>query len=294
LLVIDEAEQKIIDTVTLPTGVGRGLFLSNDRKKIFINTWPRCGVEVFDHESRKVVNSFALDQGNRRMWLRSFAPTPDDRMLYTIVSTQTKLNDRFEIEWPKLAVIDLQQQKIVKMADFPKEEQSAFAGNGVLKLSPDGKYLYQFRDKIFIFDTTDFKLVQKIDLAKPADYEGMETVSVSFGDDPHDKPGFVTAVFNASDTTVHQPIFGLAEIDLGQRKIDFAPIGPSLNFMTPLKLTPDRKTGYLVAFRDLLGNRQTEFWVFDMTTKKRIKSVEFPGPTQIRFTLSSDGKDIFV
>src|ERR1700733_10676752 len=102
LLVIDEAEQKLIDTVTLPTGVGRGLFLSNDRKKIFLNTWPRCGVEVFDRETRKITSSFALDQGNRRMWLRSFAPTPDDRMLYTVVSTRTKLIDRFEIEWPKL------------------------------------------------------------------------------------------------------------------------------------------------------------------------------------------------
>jgi hypothetical protein len=294
LMTLDEANQKVIDQVTLPTGVGRGLFLSNDRKKIFLNTWPRCGVEVFDRTTGKIVNSFRLDDGNRRMWLRSLAPDPEDRLLYTIVNVRTKLVDRFEIEFPKLAVIDVAQQKIVRTAEFPEDERNAFSGMGALKLSPDGKYLYQFRDKILIFDTSDFKLVQKIELSKPAEFREMETVSMTMGDDPHDRPGMVTAIFNASDPIVHQPIFGLAEIDLTKRSYQFTPIGPDIDFMTPLKLTPDRKTGYLVAFRDTLGNRHTEFWVFDMTTRKLVKTLEFPGPTQIRFTLSSTGKDIFI
>jgi hypothetical protein len=99
---------------------------------------------------------------------------------------------------------------------------------GALKLSPDGKYLYQFRDKILVFDTSDFKLVQKIELSKPAEFNEMETVSMTMGDDPHDKPGMVTAVFNASDPIVHQPIFGLAEIDLTKRSYQFTPIGPDM------------------------------------------------------------------
>ena len=48
--------------------------------------------------------------------------------------------------------------------------------------------------RILIFDTTDFKLVQKIELAKPAEFGEMETVSVTVGDDPYDKPGMVTRV----------------------------------------------------------------------------------------------------
>lgn len=294
ILTLDEADQKVVNQTVLPTGVGRGMFLSNDRTKIFINTWPRCGIEVFDRASGKIVNSFALDQGNKRMWLRSLAPDPEGKLLYTTVSTRTKLADRFETEWSKLAVIDLAQQKIVRTAEYPKEERNAFSGMGGLKLSPDGKYLYQFKDKILIFDTANLQLVQKIDLAKPADYQEMETVSVTFADDPHDKPGMVTAVFNSSDPIVHQPVFGLAEIDLIHRSFEFTPIGPAINFMTPMKLTPDRKTGYLVAYRDTLGNRHTEFWVFDIPSKKLLKAEEFPGPTQVRVTLSSDGKDIFI
>src|SRR5271168_449720 len=178
LLTIDEADQKVVDQVVLPTGVGRGLFLSSDRKKIYLNTWPRCGVEVFDRASQKIVNSFRLDDNNRRYWLRSLAPDPQDRLLYTIVNSRTKLADRFELTMPQLAVIDLAQQKIVRTVDYPKEEQSVFAGMGALKMSPDGKYLYQFREKILIFDTADLKLVQKIELSKPAEFGEMETVSV--------------------------------------------------------------------------------------------------------------------
>src|SRR6266487_1196513 len=61
LVTLSEAELKIVDQVVLPTGVGRGLTLSNDRKKIFINTWPRCGFDVIDRATNKVVNSFKLD-----------------------------------------------------------------------------------------------------------------------------------------------------------------------------------------------------------------------------------------
>jgi len=296
MVALSEADLKIVDQVTLPTGVGRGLTLSTDRSKIFINTWPRCGFEVIDRATHKVVNSFKLDRDNntQRMWLRGFAVDPKDQLIYAVVNTRNKLVDRFDIEAPKFVVIDVAQQKIIKTFDYPKEELHAFSGFGSLKVSPDGKFLYQFRDKILIFDTTDFKLVQKFELAKPPEFGEMETVSVTVGDDPYDKPGMVTAVFNSTDPIIHNPIFGLAQINLVDRSFDFTPIGPAINFMTGLKLTPDRKTGYLVAFRDLLGNRHTEFWVFDMATKKITNTVEFPGATQIKFTLSSTGKDMFI
>lgn len=296
LLTFDEIDQKVIDQTVLPTGVGRILVLSNDRKKIFIHTWPRCGFDVIDRATNKVVNTFKLDLDNntRRMWLRGFALDPTDRFIYAVVNTRNKLADRFDIEMPKFVVIDQAEQKIVKTFEYPKEELHAFSGFGGMKVSPDGKYLYQFRDNILIFDTTDFKLVQKIELSRPSEFGDMQDVSVTVGDDPYDKPGMVTAIFNSADPIIHNKVFGIAQINLVDRSFDFTPVGPAINFMTGLKLTPDRKTGYLVAYRDQLGNRHTEFWVFEMATKKLVKNVEFPGPTQIRFTLSGSGKDIYI
>ena len=296
MLVLDEGEEKVVDRIELKTGVGRGFVLSTDRKKVFVNTWPRCGIEVIDRASHQVIHSFELDEPSNahRYWLRSFAVEPQDRLVYTIVSTRTKQLDRFDIEMPKFAVVDPAAQKIVRFADYPKEELSSFANTGGLKISPDGKYLYQFRDKLLIFDTTDFKLVDKIELARPAEFAEMENINVTIGDDPHDPPGIVTSVFTSADPIVHRQVFGIARVDLAQRTYEFTPVGPATTFMTGLKLSPDRKTGYLVAYRDTLGNRHTEFWVFDMTTKKIVKTVEFPAPTQIRFTLSGDGKKIFI
>jgi len=129
MVTLSESELKIVDQTTLPTGVARGLVLSNDRKKIFINTWPRCGFEVIDRATNKVVNSFKLDLDNnsRRMWLRAFAVDPTDRLIYAVVNTRIKLIDRFEIEMPKFVVIDPAQGAIVKTFEYPKEELHAFS-----------------------------------------------------------------------------------------------------------------------------------------------------------------------
>ena len=43
------------------------------------------------------------------------------------------------------------------------------------KLSPDGKYLYHFGEKVLILSTDDFKAVDRMDLAKP-DLPGMEDI----------------------------------------------------------------------------------------------------------------------
>jgi len=70
----------------------------------------------------------------------------------------------------------------------------------------------------------------------------METVSVTVGDDPYDKPAWSRQCLTRRPI-VHNPVFVL-------RKSTW-PNAPSIladwashHFMTGLKLTPDRKTGY--------------------------------------------------
>ncbi len=292
VLVIDEGQEKVVDQIPLQTGVPRGLTPSQDKKKLYVSTPLHSGIEVIDLASRKVTNQFTLDEGNRRYWFRGFTPDPQDRVLYTVLHARVKQIDRFEIEKPKFAVIDLAQQKIAKTFDFPKEEETRFHF-GSLRVSPDGKYLYQFRENLLIFDTTDFKLVEKIELSKPQ-YPGMETINLGPGDDPHDEPGMVTALFNSTDPIVHHRIFGIAKVDLARRTFDFTPVGPSTTGMQVLRVTPDHKTGYTFAFYDRLGNTRIEFWVFDMESRKLVKRVEYPGSPGFRFTLSGDGKDIYL
>ncbi len=92
-------------------------------------------------------------------------------------------------------------------------------------------------------------------------------------------------------------MFGIARLELATRKLDFTPIGPAVTGMTGLRLSPDRKTGYTVAF--LGGNRveptrRTEFWVFDIATRKLTARQEFDSRSRFSFALSSDGKQLYI
>ena len=125
VLVIDEAQGKVVDRIQLNTGTPQGLTLSYDKKKIYVSTWNN-GIEVIDLATRKVVNSFTLNEGERIVRMNGFAPDPTDQFLYATITAAVKKIDRFEIEKPKFAVIDLAQKKITKTFDFPKEYDSPF------------------------------------------------------------------------------------------------------------------------------------------------------------------------
>jgi len=294
VLVIDEAEQKIIDKIPLTTGTASGLQISNDRRKLFVTTWAKNGIEVIDLASRKVTNHFLLDEGNRRVWLSGVGADPQDRLLYTTTNVSIKQIDRFEQEPVKFAVIDLAQQKIIRTADYPKDEESMRVLDASHRVSPDGKYLYEFRDNVLIFDTTDFKLVEKIELAQPRT-PGMEMVRMEATNFAVDQPGIMTALFNAADPVVHRMVFGIARVDLSRRDFDFTPVGPAAKGMVALRVTPDGKTGYTVVVDDgPPGNRRSEFWVFDMSTRKLAKRVEFAGRATFNFGMSSNGKQLYV
>jgi len=292
VLVFDEDQEKVVDRIPLHTGVPRRLRLSYDKKKFYVTTPLKNGIEVVDLASRKVVNHFVLNEADRRVQLAGFAPDPRDQILYGEIRVAIKRLDRFEIEKPKLAVIDLAQQKIVRTADVPLIDGRP-APLGGFRVSPDGKYLYSFARDVRIFDTADFKLVETIEVSKPL-YPGMARLGFGPQDDPDEEPEAVTGVFNSTDPVVRRTVFGIARFDLNRRTFEFTPVGPAAGGMMGLRLAPDRKTGYTVAFQGDIGNRRCEFWVFDMATRKVVRRVEFDGPVNFNFTLSGDGKRIYL
>ena len=294
ILVIDEAQGKVVDRIQLQTGTPQGISLSYDKKKLYATTYNN-GIEVIDLATRKVINHFILNEGERIVRMRGFAPDPTDTLLYATVTTAVKKIDRFEVEKPKFAVIDLAQKKIIKTFEFPKEHDSPFGFQAGYRVSPDGKLLYVFKEDVLIFDLKDFKQVDKIELSKPP-HPGALTVRIGGGDDPNEEPGIMTSIFNATDQVVRRPIFGIARLDLTTRNLDFTPIGPAITGMTGLRLTPDRKTGYTIAFlgRGNEPTRRTEFWVFDVPARKLIRKQEIETRSRFSFALSNDGKQLYI
>jgi hypothetical protein len=293
IVVFDSAQEKIVDRIELNTDVARTLVLSHDKKKLYANTLNDNAIVTIDLATDKVIGTFSLIAGNRNVRLNGLTPDPGGRYLYGFGATIVKKIDRYDIGPPKFVVIDLVEQKISRTADYPKDE-SSFGYRSSMKVSPDGKFLYFFRDNILIFDTTDFKLVKKIDLAKPP-APAMENVALNMVDDPNEAPGTVTGFFVSSDPYVHRQVFGIAQIDLAKQSFVFTPIGPAeATFLQPLLLTPDRKVAYTVAIHGAQGNRQCEFWAFDMQTRKLIKKRSFDGRVRFYFGLSADGAKVFI
>jgi DNA-binding beta-propeller fold protein YncE len=293
ILVIDEDKEQIVERIKAKTGIPRRLAPSFDRKKILIWTPLKNGIEILDLATRKISTSFVLDQNNRRVSVGGYAPDPQDKVLYASIQTAIKESDRFVIEKRKFAVIDLAQQKITKEVEIPMIDGRS-AGMGGYRVSPDGKLLYVFGMHVWIFDTSDFKLVDTMELTKPQ-YPGVASFNFGLRDDPAEAPGTVTGVFNSTDPVVRRSVFGLARFDLNKKTFDFTPIGPAANAgVMGLQLTPDKKTGYCVTFEGQIGNRRCEFWVFEMATRKVLRRVEFDGPVNFGYTLSGTGKNLYI
>lgn len=296
ILVIDEASQQIVDKIPSEIGIPTAIRRSYDRKKIYVTSNDKNGVEVIDIASHKVLEHFELNHGNQEFRINGVAPDPQDKVLYTVVREVVKQADRFEIGKFKYAVIDLAQQKIVRTADIPPDEQEGnnpYPGSNPFQISPDGKYLYQFRDKITILDTSNFHTVDRIDLAKP-DLPDMANIGIGAPFGTLDEQGAFVSLFNAEDNVVHRRFFGIARFDLNSREFNFTEIGPAPAGMMGIQVSPDRKTGYSVVSNGEHGNRRCEFWSFDLATNQRTMTTEFACRPRFSFGISSDGKRLYL
>lgn len=296
ILVIDEATQKVTDKIQLDIGIPTGMVRSYDHKKIYVTSNDNAGVAVIDMASRKVLQSFILNHGNTRVRINGVAPDPQDKVLYTVYREVTKEIDRYVLSKWKYAVIDLAEQKVVRTADMSPEDEDAngaYYGRSPFHVSPDGRYLYQFRDKVTILDTKDFHVVERINLSQP-DFPDLTSVGMGASLNTLQENGAVVSMFNAEDTVVHRRMFGIARFDLNSRDVNFQQVGPAPGGLMGLEVSPDRKTGYSVVTNGDGGNRRCEFWAFDLTANRRTMTSEFPCRPRFSFGMSSDGKHLYV
>jgi hypothetical protein len=298
IVVFNEEKGAIVDRIKLETGLPMSLRLSTDRKRLYVTTNDHSGIEVIDIATHKVLRHITLDAGTKRYRFNGGVPDPDEKVLYTVTTAITKLADRFEIGKAKYTVIDLEKGTILRTVDIAKEDENANAGGGGgrgggFDISPDGKFLYQFRDKIVILDSTDFKVVDRIELSKP-DLPGLENIGFGGALDSLNEPGMRISVFNSSDPTVHNRVFGIARFDLSTRQFNFTPIGPAPPQMAGLQVTPDMKQAYTVTSTLAHGNKRCEFWAFDLATNRISKTAEFSCRTRFSLGMSQNGKKLYI
>ena len=299
LLIITERTGDIVGEIPLD-GIPRTTVLSADKTKLHIVT-TQMQMETVDLAARKVISSFSLSDGKssprmaRGAGGRSFsgiAVDPSGRYLYMTVSLTVKEIDQYRTDPPQWITVDLQDKKIAKSIPFPKGYDQGFGFAASYKISPDGKLLYVFDDDIVVFDLATLKEVDRIALAKP-EYPGASPYRLQASDDPNDAPDVVTSVFTSVDPIVHKETLGLAKINLTTREVTYQPIGPSFP-MVGFALTPDRGMGYSLMVSRTGGNREAEWWVWDLAAQKVVKKVPVPARISFRFGMSSDGKTLYL
>ncbi len=296
VLVFDEAKAQIVDRIPLQTGTPMSIRLSPDHKRIYVTTIDHNGIEVIDVATRKVINHFQLNTPTKQYRLFAGSPDPDGKLFYAVTKEITQFTEHFEVAKPKYTLVDLVQQKIIKTVDIPRSEESQNVGDygvGWLEVSPDGKYLYQFGQEITILQSSDFKVLDHIDLSRP-DAPGMENIHFGSDLDLINTPGEHTGMFVWSDPVIHSHVFGLARFDLSTRRIDFNPIGPAPPGMEGIQVTPDKKTAYTVVATGTHGTKRCEFWAFDLTSDQITQKAEVPCRTRFSLGISADGKKLYI
>ena len=111
VLVIDEAQGKVIDTITLSTGLPTSLRLSHDKKTIYVTTNDKSGVEVIDVATHKITNHFVLNDATTKYRLQGGSPDPEGKFLYTNTTQITKKIDRYELGKAKYTIIDIPSRR---------------------------------------------------------------------------------------------------------------------------------------------------------------------------------------
>jgi hypothetical protein len=299
LLILDDDKGQVIERIPLTTGLPTSMKLSMDRKTIYVTTNDHSGIEVIDVATHKVTNHFVLNTPTKRYRFNGGTPDPSGTLFYTLSTEINKLADHYDVGKPKYTVIDLAQQKVIKTYDLAKEEETAAAmaggggGRGGFEISKDGKYLYQFGSKVVILNTSDFKVVDRIELAKP-ELPGLESVGFGGMLDSISEPGQHISLFNAADPYVHNRIFGIGRFDLQTRHVDFTPVGPAPAGMTGLEVAPDKKDAFTVVASGALGNKRCEFWHFDLSSNKVTERSEFACKSRFSFGMSKNGKKLYI
>jgi|HubBroStandDraft_4_1064222.scaffolds.fasta_scaffold29662_3 DNA-binding beta-propeller fold protein YncE len=305
VIVFDEAKGQIVDRIPLTTGTPLSIRQTPDHKTIYVTTIDHNGIEVIDVATRKVTNHFVLNTPTKQFRMWNGTPDPQGKLFYTVTQEIDKYPEHYDLGKPKYTVIDLAQQRIIKTVEMPKEDQAAEGeayGRAPLELSPDGKLLYQFGEKITIMQADDFKVVKRLDLSKPT-FPGVEMESLHFGGDLDliNEAGQHVAVFMSSDPIVHNNVFGLARFDLASQQFEFKPIGPVPDGMAGIEVTPDRKAAYTVVASGIHGSisggggdKRCEFWAFDLSDDHITQRAEVPCRTRFTLGISADGKKLYI
>ncbi|MDP1858933.1 MAG: hypothetical protein Q8K82_09695 [Gemmatimonadaceae bacterium] len=285
ILVIDESTMAVRDSMPVAIGVPIGVWLSQDRRRLYATDPSFEHIEVFDVATRKSIDRFTLSNDTMHVRMSGFSVDPLDRFAVALVRTSAKKKDHFVIGKPTLVKYDLARKVVTDTIKWPQGEEREAAQ---ILFSPDGRLMYFFTsDDVLIYDTQTLKEVDRWDIGRALD-EGMGRWDFGFLESLYEEPGFFTGLFRTTDPVNHRDLMGVARVDLVRKAVDFYSLGPSER--VGFSLAPGRQRAY--GLRQQVGNYQ--FWTFDLVGHRVTQRVEFEGRPRMGLTVSTNGSLLYV
>jgi len=289
IVAIDEATEKMAGDIPLKGGLPWSMRVSRDRTRFFVQNADQEHFEVIDVATRQTLDTFTLSEGDKKVRALAFDVDPENRMMVLVTRTVRKLSDRFEIGTPVFIQYDLKEHRVVRTVPWATDPEPMYYYL-MLRFSPDGKMLYAFSHEIVVYDATTLKQLDSWNLSLPSE-PGLGRFDMGSMDDSNDEPGSFTGLFAMEDAVQKRKLLGIGRVELGQKKIDFFPIGPSPDRGdVSFAVAPDRKRGYIMI--EEIG--QHELWTVDLARRRLESRVEFKGRPRLALRTSSNGKLIYL
>ena len=287
--VIDEATEKVAAQIPLKTGVPWGVRMSRDATRIYVQSADQERFEVIDVATRQTIDTFTLSEPNKHVRALAYEVDPQHRSMVLVARTATRHVDRFDIGPPVFIQYDLKEHKIVRTVPWTADPEPNYYFVD-LRFSPDGKLLYVFSHEILVRDATTLQQIQSWDLSLPNE-PGLGRFDLGWMDEWNDEPGYFTALFTTEDPVQKRKLLIVGRVNLGERTIDFFPIGPAPERgEVSFALAPGRKQAYVLV-QDI---RRYELWTIDIAGRRRESRVEFDGRTRMALRSSSNGKILYI
>ena len=286
ILVWDEATERTLDRIRVENFIPNEMLLNEARTRLYVQDATAQHIEVVDLATRRVVDSFTLNEGNTTVRIDGLAVSPAEDQALLVVKRYTRGRDRYTVEGPFLLEYDLRAKQVTDTLEWPDGRQRDRGGN--FRWAPDGRTLYFFGDDVLALDPETYEEIDRWAISEPLE-PGLGRPNVSLQPNTYDEPGVATGLFRMTEPLNNRSLLGIAEVRLEEREVDFYTLGatePVRNFT----LAPGGQRAY--ALYSEVGHY--EFWEFDLAGRRLARRQPFEGRPRMGLQASADGQKLYV
>jgi hypothetical protein len=287
ILVWDEASERVVGRIRVEHFIPNEMTLNEAKTRLYVQDATGQHVEIVDLATRRVVDSFTLNDGATWVRIDGLTVHPSDQQALLAVKRYTKGRDRYTVEGPFLLEYDLRTKQVTDTLEWPDGRERDRGGN--FRYAPDGGTLYFSADDILALDAESYEEMDRWALSEPLE-PGLGRGNFGINPGTYDEPGVATSFFRMTDPAQNRSMLGIARVRLADQEVDFFTIGTT-GRVQGLALAPGGTKAYGLASEEI---GQHEFWEFDLVGRRLARRQSFAGRPRMGLQVSADGQKLYI